>query len=1142
MGLSSYIGSERQIISSAGDESRIANLIAAVDAVMDRCEQTARTTSRSLLCWLRSVRPHVCYAKPFTFVGKAASRKQYIRVLKRFIAMVFRAFNLPADIRRRQAGIRLKKAHIRLISALWNHEIWKQCNTSVEGFWTLIKSSTTTDIEDELDEESNDEERHNDDKISSGYESDATLGFEGSENDDVDDGNSEYEDDETLEQDDIDDHKVETLLGSQSPFEELFSLLAYGRAIAGSETPAFLLRWSDDSQTVSYKDEISVHMEQFRRLPMTLLERAETLSGQLMYGWKPPCDLSYVKDDISNTTHGFSFVSHPKNDLTEAYLELSLKACTSQASPLSRKGKWHHGAILAFLKKEEALREILADLMLMTCGGQPRSPDLLEVRVRNHGTAERSFYVYNGFMIYVTRSHKAKRSTNREFIVARFFPFQVGQLLYTYLVYIRPFVDMLAREHEPYTNECSPYFFRTRPNSDSQCWSTERLTRIVKRFTHEVWDQGVNLRLLRQLCIGITDRHVREVSQPFNRFDDRTDKADRGVTFAWSSGHRPLQRARTYGLDGAFPTHLQPQLLERYEWVSVRWHEFLHMPSRCVSPSMRVGTSSGRQEHTTPDAVDFDDQSHDNPFQSPPQSSPTVSLSSAMPSKRDRQVQSSLKRRATTTLYQTPVKRRPNRFAELLSSMANLTDSSQKESTTHMFGHMCDFGNSMAAQEYEMIVSYLESKQVEIRPLDKNEVEIVVSGDSDRVVSNQPFTAAPFLDLNDRLSWIHKTTEDWKFVGCELCFINKGEREPDHGLENCEEWPASKHAKRILSWLITLKIPRYYDTRGACSMCGHGWLVCGEMRHGELIRRKVYEEDAGSQEADLMESRDATSNYDGYCENTPVVRRMIAALCAYDNQILGKVLTKTTLDHENLDLTLESQARQWLEQRILSPDDYWMSRLVYVLDQLVVAYDFRRSKGRVAEHNDRTIDLKCQRQQSDDLEVRNWRAALDWLKGRCSFCAGRGLRGAHICHTLRQCNRGGAIELVKGLGEMFYDEGFTPSTGCELCNLPYLFCARWRMSSQGEWTLEPGGRCTYERHLLCDSIIGFISCGARYYEEDLLQEVSYKAAVRPGAGIESHFRFVHQLKAQVLKDIKDYFSTLELADPNIDFLPTQTGH
>ncbi|PNP54422.1 hypothetical protein FNYG_15625 [Fusarium nygamai] len=39
------------------------------------------------------------------------------------------------------------------------------------------------------------------------------------------------------------------VLGSQSPFEELFSLLVFGRAIAGSETPAFLLKWSDDVST-----------------------------------------------------------------------------------------------------------------------------------------------------------------------------------------------------------------------------------------------------------------------------------------------------------------------------------------------------------------------------------------------------------------------------------------------------------------------------------------------------------------------------------------------------------------------------------------------------------------------------------------------------------------------------------------------------------------------------------------------------------------------------------------------------------------------------------------------------------------------------------------------------------------------------
>ncbi|KAL9560653.1 hypothetical protein ACKAV7_015216 [Fusarium commune] len=228
-------------------------------------------------------------------------------------------------------------------------------------------------------------------------------------------------------------HQEYLVLGSQSPFEELFSLLAFRRAIAGSETPAPLLKWSDDGQILLYRDDIAVHIEQFRRLPKVLLACAEALCEQLMYRWKPPCDLSSVKDDMENTTHGFSFVSHPKNGLVEAYLKLSLQACTSQADSLSRKGQWNQKAIFEYLKKEEALHENLAGLMLMTCRGQPRSPDLLSVRVRNHRTSKRGLYIYNGYMIYVTRSHKAKRSTNREFVIARFFPSQVGHLMYTYL-------------------------------------------------------------------------------------------------------------------------------------------------------------------------------------------------------------------------------------------------------------------------------------------------------------------------------------------------------------------------------------------------------------------------------------------------------------------------------------------------------------------------------------------------------------------------------------------------------------------------------------------------------------------------------------------------------------------------------------
>ncbi|RFN46146.1 hypothetical protein FIE12Z_9605 [Fusarium flagelliforme] len=110
--------------------------------------------------------------------------------------------------------------------------------------------------------------------------------------------------------------------------------------------------------------------------------------------------------------------------------------------------------------------------------------------------------------------------------------------------------------------------------------ATSRLTEILVKATSKIWNQAINVRLYRQLAIAITERHVREVYTPFNRYDDLSSGADRNAVFAWQSGHRPLQRETTYGLDGAYPFRLQPALLRAYEWASTRWHEFLHQPSK----------------------------------------------------------------------------------------------------------------------------------------------------------------------------------------------------------------------------------------------------------------------------------------------------------------------------------------------------------------------------------------------------------------------------------------------------------------------------------------------------------------------------------------------------------------------------------
>jgi hypothetical protein len=77
------------------------------------------------------------------------------------------------------------------------------------------------------------------------------------------------------------------------------------------------------------------------------------------------------------------------------------------------------------------------------CGQFSRAPELLGVECENGSSTERGLYFWNGFMVYLTRHHKAKRSTNREFIVVRFMSVRLGYVMYKYLVYIRRFLEML---------------------------------------------------------------------------------------------------------------------------------------------------------------------------------------------------------------------------------------------------------------------------------------------------------------------------------------------------------------------------------------------------------------------------------------------------------------------------------------------------------------------------------------------------------------------------------------------------------------------------------------------------------------------------------------------------------------------------
>ncbi|EXM13918.1 hypothetical protein FOTG_17654 [Fusarium oxysporum f. sp. vasinfectum 25433] len=486
---------------SADDEHKIAMILDLFDKAMDRCEETAKKTSRGLLCWLRSNRPLACYPKPFTFVNYDSTTKKYRILFKRCLALVIRAYRMDPIERTKLLRARLIRKQVRYLDLIWSHVYWDEMDGAVSTQKRAGEPCATKKVYDKtIEEEEEDEYQDEDlDTLAEGAWNDEDTDIETtdgeddmndddcgafSDEEDYEDSNEAGESTKTsndsaghlyfaaaeAEEDNasvqagpyeellqyvfglsmslctqplIDGQPSSTILifacgifgfspglntflparsytsylsgliyiqrlifleyalplrdyptlgitrrprtrqlerlevtrkaymvsGAQSAFEEMMSLRNYGRVMAQSDPPTFLLRWSDDARTVFYGDTLQVTMSDFRRLPRYFIDEAESLCDDMMFGWKPTIDLSKPKDDMTDMSRGFSFVQHPDNQLQAAYLELLDKACTMRRHGLYRNGSWDRKAVYAYIKKDDSLRAFFAG-SLQTATGQ----------------------------------------------------------------------------------------------------------------------------------------------------------------------------------------------------------------------------------------------------------------------------------------------------------------------------------------------------------------------------------------------------------------------------------------------------------------------------------------------------------------------------------------------------------------------------------------------------------------------------------------------------------------------------------------------------------------------------------------------------------------------------------------------------
>lgn len=113
------------IKSSAADEQKLTEMLAAVDRLFDRCADTVRHTDVSVRRWLRSSLPNRPYKFPFELVTTARTEKIYRAEMKRFLCFWLRLSRLPRGNVVTIAGRALGEQQALALNEIWSDDIWE---------------------------------------------------------------------------------------------------------------------------------------------------------------------------------------------------------------------------------------------------------------------------------------------------------------------------------------------------------------------------------------------------------------------------------------------------------------------------------------------------------------------------------------------------------------------------------------------------------------------------------------------------------------------------------------------------------------------------------------------------------------------------------------------------------------------------------------------------------------------------------------------------------------------------------------------------------------------------------------------------------------------------------------------------------
>ena len=397
-------------------------------------------------------------------------------------------------------------------------------------------------------------------------------------------------------------------LNNSTSFTWALSFRSFGKRIRDSTTSLGYIQWSEDAQTVFYRD-LELSMPDFRQFVSDLVHKAQRqLEALFLIGVDedkadviPRIALDRIRDNPTVTSYGWSFLKDTRNhdvlpprDTWLLCRILETERLRDQFCALDghRNVNWDAQAVHSYHSQVHGFLESLLLLVHISAGQPARGSEITGLQHRNT-TFHRNIFIEDGLVAIVTSYHKGYNCTGTTKIIHRYLPREISELLIYYLWLILPFVQKLdllcsgnMRPRRSQTNECQNSRVdsnSTRPtgvrnftatqrallwSDQGEAWHSSRLSTILKRETGASFTTPLTISTYRHVAIAISRRHLTRGG--FRRdYGVEEQASDQQTTHtSWTAG-RLYARGLEEGLG-----HVEVRRAG-FRAVSRRWHGFL---------------------------------------------------------------------------------------------------------------------------------------------------------------------------------------------------------------------------------------------------------------------------------------------------------------------------------------------------------------------------------------------------------------------------------------------------------------------------------------------------------------------------------------------------------------------------------------